>query len=255
MKFVDYYEVLQVSPTASFEVIKASFRQLSKMYHPDTFQQGDKKFILIKEAYDTLSDEHYRYEYDKLWSENNTRGNSNNIKEESTTAQNEFSNPKVNTEKKFFRSDNLFLVLLCILFGITFSLLFVGMMIYLFTATSNPIPRAQINSVSLASEEYSKIKTTERIFNHGDAYFEIYNGTNLTIKSIEIEINLMNDSGDIIETRQFKKSVHIAPLTVEKDIYIVTGIRDLPVIEDGSLRIQPKYISWSYIDIIGDKIQ
>ena len=32
----DYYRILEVSPSASFEVIKASYRALAKKYHPDT---------------------------------------------------------------------------------------------------------------------------------------------------------------------------------------------------------------------------
>ena len=32
----DYYRILEISPSASFEVIKASYRALAKKYPPDT---------------------------------------------------------------------------------------------------------------------------------------------------------------------------------------------------------------------------
>ena len=32
----DYYRILEISPSASVEVIKASYRALAKKYHPDT---------------------------------------------------------------------------------------------------------------------------------------------------------------------------------------------------------------------------
>lgn len=53
-----YYEILQVSPSASQEVIKAAYQSLSKKYHPDknvgssTFDEVMKE---INIAYDVLS--------------------------------------------------------------------------------------------------------------------------------------------------------------------------------------------------------
>jgi len=50
----DYYEILQVSPNASPEVIHAAYRKLASMYHPDTgvTYETMKK---INEAYQVLS--------------------------------------------------------------------------------------------------------------------------------------------------------------------------------------------------------
>jgi len=65
----DFYQVLGVSENASPEEVKKAFRKLAKQYHPDR-HQGDKaaeeKFKGISEAYDTLSDEKKRAEYDTL---------------------------------------------------------------------------------------------------------------------------------------------------------------------------------------------
>jgi curved DNA-binding protein len=65
----NYYEVLGVSREASSEEIKKTFRKLARQYHPDV-NPGDKsaeeKFKDINEAYDILSDETKRADYDKL---------------------------------------------------------------------------------------------------------------------------------------------------------------------------------------------
>lgn len=259
VKFIDYYEVLQVSPTASFEVIKVAYRQLSKMYHPDTSNQEDKEFILIKDAYDILSDEYKRNDYDKLWRKNQSLDNSNNSKEEINRAQKGFST-RITKGKKAtaIPTDHLKLIVMSILVVVIF--------IYILenlpndptstsTSTFDADATSEIYSISLPKEDYSKLKTTESILDYGEAYFDIYNGTNLTISRITIEINVKNENGDIIDTRQFQKDVNIAPLTVEKEINITTGIEGLPAVGDNDLRIQPKYISWSYIDIIGDDLQ
>lgn len=61
-----YYDILQVSPDASEEVIKAAYRSLVKKYHPDLGVMSDAdKFIKVEEAYEVLSDSQKRYEYDK----------------------------------------------------------------------------------------------------------------------------------------------------------------------------------------------
>lgn len=255
VKFIDYYEVLQVSPTASFEVIRVAYRQLSKIYHPDTSNQEDKEFILIKDAYDILSDEYKRNDYDKLWRKNQNKDNSNNSKEEINRAQKGFSNPNIKGKKATtIPTINMILTGISILVVII-SLHFLGNLQNDPTSTLNAEATSEIYSISLPKEEYSKLKTTESILDYGEAYFDIYNGTNLTISRITIEINVKNNNGDIIDTRQFQKDVNIAPLTVEKEINITTGIEGLPAVGDNDLRIQPKYISWSYIDIIGDDLQ
>ncbi len=63
----NYYEVLGVQRNATLEEIKKVYKKLAKKYHPDLNQgnkEAEQKFIEIKEAYDTLSDESKRKSYD-----------------------------------------------------------------------------------------------------------------------------------------------------------------------------------------------
>lgn len=66
---MNYYKILNVSTSASDKEIKKAYRMLAKKYHPDMYQ-GDKKIAQdrmqeINEAYDVLSDESKRKDYDK----------------------------------------------------------------------------------------------------------------------------------------------------------------------------------------------
>jgi molecular chaperone DnaJ len=64
----DFYKVLGVSKTATPEEIKQAYRKLARKYHPDA-NKGDSKseerFKEISEAYNVLSDEKQRKEYDE----------------------------------------------------------------------------------------------------------------------------------------------------------------------------------------------
>ncbi|XP_022673409.1 protein tumorous imaginal discs, mitochondrial-like [Varroa jacobsoni] len=65
----DYYDVLGVPRNASSKDIKKAYYQLAKKYHPDT-NKGDKdaakKFTEVSEAYEVLSDESKRQQYDQF---------------------------------------------------------------------------------------------------------------------------------------------------------------------------------------------
>ncbi|MFH1582147.1 MAG: molecular chaperone DnaJ [bacterium] len=61
----DYYEVLGVSRDASQDDVKKAYRKLAHKYHPD--KGGDeKKFKEINEAYQTLSNQEKRTQYDRF---------------------------------------------------------------------------------------------------------------------------------------------------------------------------------------------
>ncbi len=60
----NYYDILGVSTTASLSDIKAAFRQLAKMYHPDKNPSGKEHFTLLLKAYETLSDPQLKATYD-----------------------------------------------------------------------------------------------------------------------------------------------------------------------------------------------
>jgi len=65
----NYYKTLGVSEDASPEDIKRAFRNLAKKYHPDRNKDdaaAEARFKEISEAYDTLSNEGKRREYDQM---------------------------------------------------------------------------------------------------------------------------------------------------------------------------------------------
>jgi len=60
----DFYETLGVQKNASKEEIKKAFHKLAHKYHPDKGGGDEKRFKEVNEAYQTLSDEKKRAEYD-----------------------------------------------------------------------------------------------------------------------------------------------------------------------------------------------
>jgi molecular chaperone DnaJ len=63
----DYYKALSVPKTATAAEIKKSYRELARKYHPDANKgsaEAEERFKEITEAYNVLSDEKQRKEYD-----------------------------------------------------------------------------------------------------------------------------------------------------------------------------------------------
>jgi curved DNA-binding protein CbpA len=64
-EFIDFYEVLEISPNANSDTIDRIFRYFAQRYHPDNPDSGDRaRFDVIMEAYNTLKDEVKRARYD-----------------------------------------------------------------------------------------------------------------------------------------------------------------------------------------------
>jgi molecular chaperone DnaJ len=64
----DYYEVLGVSKTASIDDIRRAYRRLARQYHPDVNKEdgAEDRFKEANEAYEVLSDETMRRNYDRF---------------------------------------------------------------------------------------------------------------------------------------------------------------------------------------------
>ncbi|TPN76730.1 J domain-containing protein [Mesorhizobium sp. CU2] len=68
--FIDYYELLQVSPRANSETIERIFRYFAMRYHPDNRETGNEaRFSEIVEAHNTLKDPVKRAQYDVQYNE------------------------------------------------------------------------------------------------------------------------------------------------------------------------------------------
>lgn len=99
---INYYEILEVSPTASARQIKNNYHKLAKIYHPDVYKGKDtNKFKQIQEAYQILKNQLKRREYDQQ-----TRGVKPNIPEEEMQKE-ETSAPddSNNSDEKFSFKD------------------------------------------------------------------------------------------------------------------------------------------------------
>jgi hypothetical protein len=130
MGFVDYYDVLQVSPHADAEVIEKAYRALISKHHPD--KGGDVRHAQrLNEAHDVIGDPNKRAAYNKEWVRHPHRTTSpprNTASETVTVTQSAPSRRRRQSEWSFNWVVGLLLVLLGVAFLATGSA-FVGLLL------------------------------------------------------------------------------------------------------------------------------
>jgi curved DNA-binding protein len=71
-QFVDYYSILQVSPTCDPKTLETAYHRLAKTFHPDHSGEADTtQFNSVTEAYRVLRNPEQRTEYDVLFRNHN----------------------------------------------------------------------------------------------------------------------------------------------------------------------------------------
>lgn len=75
-----YYEILEVTPTASEDMIHMAYKVMMNRYNPDTYpgnrEIAERRMVAINKAYKVLSDPEIRKRYD-LYLQNREQGGSN----------------------------------------------------------------------------------------------------------------------------------------------------------------------------------
>ncbi|MFJ7827082.1 J domain-containing protein [Psychrobacillus sp. NPDC096623] len=99
-EFVDYYNIIGISKNASNEEIKKAYRKKAKEYHPDSGGSSEK-FLLLKEAFDTLNNEFDRINYDNIFDAYNKQAESERtkgFKQSSESSTNNYKEHKESTD-------------------------------------------------------------------------------------------------------------------------------------------------------------
>lgn len=117
----NYYEILEVNKKASSETISKVYKFLAKKYHPDANpdnkQESEEKFKEISEAYEVLSNQEKRKEYDKELEEYEASNASQTVSledfiklrdycKELENTINQYSSNRTNSDASQYRTNN-----------------------------------------------------------------------------------------------------------------------------------------------------
>ena len=102
------YEILLVNRNANKDEIKKSYRKLAMKYHPDRNPNNptaEEKFKEIQHAYDILSDDFQRMQYNNFLDEVAAENTYTNTYTNSTSNQNSNKNSNKNSSENSFEQD------------------------------------------------------------------------------------------------------------------------------------------------------
>ena len=108
----NYYQILEVDQRASKEVIEKAYRTLVKKYHPDLYATAQKKEAEMRlrelnEAYNILSDDFLREQYDFELRKESIRKEENQSSNQNTNGvQNEETKEKTDSKRKIMKKKN-----------------------------------------------------------------------------------------------------------------------------------------------------
>ena len=68
----DHYDTLGIQKYADSQKVRKAYRECCKKYHPDVCEKGENSFKKIQNAYEVLSDEDKKQEYDRKLKDKST---------------------------------------------------------------------------------------------------------------------------------------------------------------------------------------
>ena len=106
----NYYQILQVDPNASSEIIDKAYKTLIKKYHPDLQTEENKIYATemikkLNEAYEVLSNDEKRRLYDINLNKNNISiAEYNNLYNQNIELKNQLNNNNT-TNNNYYKKD------------------------------------------------------------------------------------------------------------------------------------------------------
>ena len=98
----NYYKILNVAENADQKDIKKAFRELAKKYHPDSAKGKEELFKEVNEAYQVLSDDSIKKEYDQVRVSSNPQKQQNSY-QNSSTYQQSYNNQGAQRQQNQYR--------------------------------------------------------------------------------------------------------------------------------------------------------
>ena len=99
----NYYEILGVTPDSEQAEIKSAYRSMARKFHPDVAPECLEKFKAINEAYETLSNEKKRMQYNMLfgfYKKGNSRDTLSNAKDEINVERDSVKSSQSKTDRQ-----------------------------------------------------------------------------------------------------------------------------------------------------------